>query len=297
MPHTDSGPSSHVRPLDTMGGVPTMSKMTVYMGDSAPQLGGKTLAHLYLGIWRIDVTSNGTTGTLTSYASPNVVDVLAYQGSSADQVGSNSVATQTYSGMTFVVDLASSQAVFTDGTTMPLNFLINAPTKSTVGAGSTTTTVSDGPNAVDIVSNQSFTVPVDSPQAVRVDFNAFESLAMSSSGLMTNPVLFLAPTGTMGQIQGTVNNKFGGPVSGGTVVAIDSNGNVANTTQTDSSGNFSLSTLNQGQYKLRVYNYYTNASGQQYQASGTTNNGWTGVYGPSVTVTAGSTASAGTIAD
>lgn len=299
LPHADSGPASHVRPMDTLGGIPSLLKSTlnILLGDSAPQLGGKTLAHLYLGIWRIDVSSNGGTGTLASYSSPNVVDVLAYQGSSADQVGTNNVATQTYNGVTFVVDLASSQAVFTDGTTMPLNFLMNTPTKSSAGAGSTTTTVADGPNAVDVISNQSFTVPSNQPQAVRVDFNAFESLAMTSSGLLTNPVLFLAPTGTMGQVQGSVANKFGSPVRGATVVATDSNGNVANTTQTDSSGNFSLSTLNQGTYKLTVYNYYTNAAGQQYQASGTSNNGWTGVYGPSVTVTAGGTASAGTIAD
>jgi hypothetical protein len=180
---------------------------------------------------------------------------------------------------------------------MPLGFLTNTATKSSSGAGSLTSTIADGPNAVDIISNRSFTVPAGSPQNVRVDFNAFESLAMTAYGsLITQPVLLLAPTGASGDIQGTVVNKWGGPVSGATVVAKDSSGVVGNTTQTDANGNFDLTTLNTGSYKLTIYNSYTNAAGQQYQASGQSNNGWTGVYGPTVNVTGG-TANAGYVAD
>jgi hypothetical protein len=296
LPQSTLGPSSHARPLDVIGGGPLLSALSLLLGDSAPQLGGKTLAHLYVGVWRIDVTSNGQTGTLASYSSPNVIDVLAYQGSSAATAGSNNVATTTYSSTTFVVDLASSQAVFTDGTSMPLGFLTNAATKSSSGAGALTSTVADGPNAVDIISNRSFTVPSGQSQAVRVDFNAFESLAMSNGSLITRPVLFLAPTSGESDIKGTVVNKWGSPVAGATVVAKDSNGNVGNTTQTDASGNFDVTTLNPGSYQLLIYNTYTNAAGQQYQASGQSNSGWTGVYGPTITTTGG-TANAGNIAD
>jgi|GEM_PF-1384705 len=295
LPQPNTGPSSHVRPLDTIGGGSSYSSLKILMGDSAPQLGGKTLAHLYVGVWRVDVTSNGQTATLASYTSPNVIDVLAYQGNTAAAAGTNNVPTQTYNGLTFVVDLASSQAVFTDGTTMPLGFLTNTTAHSS--AGSSTTTVADGPNAVDIVSNRSFTVPAGQPQAVRVDFNAFESLAMNAYGsLVTQPVLFLAPIGNDGDIQGTVVNKWGIPVRGATVVATDAYGNVGNTALTDANGNFDVTTLNTGPYKLTIYNYYTNAAGQQYQASGQSNNGWAGVYGPTVNVTGG-TATAGNIAD
>lgn len=297
MPKTDLGPSSHVRPLDTLGGGPLLSALNILLCDAAPQLGGKTLSHLYLGVWRIDVTSNGQTGTLASFASPNVIDVLAYQGGSSTQVGSNNVATQQYNQLTFVVDLASSKAVFTDGSSSALGFLTNTATRSTANAGASTTTIADGPNAVDIISNQAFTVPAGQPQSVRVDFNAFESLAMQSGTLVTNPVLFLATASSVGQIQGTVVNKFGSPVRNATVVATDSNGVVGNTTLTDSNGQFSMSTVNAATYRLTVYNIYTNAAGQQYQASGQSNNGWSGVYGPSITVTGGSTASAGSIAD
>jgi hypothetical protein len=293
LPQQNTGPISRVRPLDTLGGG---SMLTMAMGDSVPQLAGKTLSHLYLGIWRIDVTSNGQTGTIASYTSPNVIDVLAYQGQNAAPVGSSNVATQTYTSSTFVVDIPSSVAVFTDGTTMPLGFLTNTATKSSAGAGSLTSTVADGPNAVDIISNHSFSVPSGSAQSVRVDFNAFESLAMPYGSLVTRPVLYLAPMTNDGDIQGTVVNKWGGPVSGATVVAKDANGNIGNTTQTDAHGNFDLTTLNTGSYNLTVYNYYTNAAGQQYQASGQSNSGWTGVYGPTVNVTGG-TANAGNIAD
>lgn len=297
VPRPDTGPSSRVRPLDTLGGGPLMSALNILLCDAAPQLGGKTLSHLYLGIWRIDVTSNGQTGTLSSFTSPNVIDVLAYQGGASAQIGSNSVPTQQYDRLTFVVDLASSRAVFSDGSTSALGFLTNTTTRSSAKAGASTSTIADGVNAVDIISNQPFTVPVGQPQSVRVDFNAFESLAMQSGTLVTNPALFLAPAASAGEIQGTVVNKFGSPVRNATVVAIDANGNVGNTTLTDSNGSFTMSTLSAGAYQLTVYNTYTNAAGQQYQASGQSNNGWTGVYGPTVTVTGGSTASAGSIAD
>jgi len=299
LPQPNTGPASHVRPLDTIGGGSSLvgGLLKILLGDSAPQLGGKTLTHLYLGIWRIDVSSNGQTGTLASYTSPTVIDVLAYQGNAAAAAGSNNVPTQTYNGLTFVVDLASSQAVFSDGSTMPLGFLTNTTTQSTSGAGSSTTTVADGPNAVDVISNRSFTVPAGQPDAVRVDFNAFESLALNASGgLVTQPVLFLAPTAGLSDIQGTVVNRWGAPVRGATVVASDASGNVGNTAQTDANGNFDVTTLGAGTYKLTIYNAYTNAAGQRYQASGQSNNGWSGIYGPTVNVTGG-TANAGTIAD
>lgn len=296
MPKADSGPASIVRPLDTLGGGP-LSALRILLCDAAPQLDGKTLSHLYLGVWRIDVSSNGQTGTLASFTTPNVIDVLAYQGGASAQVGTSDVATQQYNQLTFVVDLASSKAVFTDGSTSPLGFLINTQTRSSARAGATTTTVADGPNAVDIVSNQAFTVPVGQPQSVRVDFNAFESLAMQSGALITNPALFLAPASSAGQIQGTVVSNYGSPVRNATVVAKDSNGVVANSALTDSNGNFSMSTVNAGTYRLSVYNYYTNAAGQQYQASGESDSERKTSYGPAVTVTGGSTASAGSIAD
>ncbi len=214
---------------------------------------------------------------------------------SAASAGGNSVPTETYNSLTFVVDLPSSSAVFSDGTTQQLGILTNTPTMSASNAGASTTTLTDGPDAVDIISNQPFTVPVGQPQAVLVDFNAFESLALQSGSLVTNPVLYLAPTGNSGRINGTVVNADGQPVQNATVVATDANGNVGNTRLTDSNGAFEMSALSTGSYTLSVYNNYTNAAGQQFQAIGQSN-GAAIVPGPQITITTGDN-NAGSITD
>jgi hypothetical protein len=271
-----------VRPLDTLGGGSLLTgTLKILLGDSAPQLGSKTLQHLYLGISRIDVSSNGQVTTIASYDQPKLVDVLHFQKDAGQQIGNNRVAKQKFDSLTLVVDMASSQAVFTDQTQMPLTFVTNTPTQSTSGAGVTTTTVPDGANAVDIVANQSFAVPQGQTQEIRADFNAFESLALQSQGLITNPVVFVAERPNSGFIEGTVVNASGTPVQNAAVVAVDANGNVRNTDMTDDKGKFTISTLNRGTYTLTVYNAYTNAAGQQYQASGQTSNATT-VNGPTV---------------
>ncbi|HTU63295.1 MAG TPA: carboxypeptidase-like regulatory domain-containing protein, partial [Polyangiales bacterium] len=104
------------------------------------------------------------------------------------------------------------------------------------------------------------------------------------------------PGGTAGAASGTVQNSSGGPVSGATVVALDASGNVANTTNTDQNGNFTLHTISAGTYQLEIYNTYTTAVGQTNTASGNDNTS-ASLQGPSVTVTAGQTTAIGTIAD
>jgi hypothetical protein len=289
LPQPDTGPVSHVRPLDTIGGGSLLrGTLKVLLGDSAPQLGGRTLQHLYLGISRIDVTSGGQVTTVESYDQPKVVDVLQFQKDAAQQIGNSKVAKQKFDSLTLVVDIASSQAVFSDHTQMPLTFVTNTPTQSTAGAGVTTATVPDGANAVDIVATQSFTVPEGQTQEIRADFNAFESLALQSQGLITNPVVFVAERPKSSFIEGTVVNANGAPVANATVVATDETGAVRNTDITDDKGKFTLSTLNRGSYSLTIYNAYTNAAGQQYQASGQTSSNAT-VAGPSLNLKDGRT--------
>jgi len=290
LPQGDTGPASHVRPLDTIGGGSSLvgGLLKILLGDSAPQLGGKTLQHLYIGVSRIDVTANGQVTTIESYDQPKVVDVLQFQKDAAQQIGDSKVAKQKYDSLTLVVDVPSSQAVFSDHTSMPLTFLTNTPTQSSAGAGATTTTVPDGANAVDIIAAQPFSVPEGQTQEIRADFNAFESLALQSQGLIANPVVFVAERPNSALINGTLVNANGDPVANATVVASDADGNVRNTDITDAKGNFTLSTLNRGSYTLTIYNAYTNAAGQQYQASGQTSTA-TVVQGPTLSLKNGHT--------
>jgi hypothetical protein len=178
-----------------------------------------------------------------------------------------------------------------------INFLTNTATYSSVHAGANTTTVADGPGAVDVTVTQPFSLPSDVSPDVRVDFNLFESLGMlRNEAVVAVPALFVAPRADMGSISGTVNNVRGTGVYNATVVAVASDGSIGNTTNTDAQGNFTLGTIRGGTYQLVIYNRYTTAVGQQITAFGASSSA-SSVTGPSVTVTSGQTTSLGSIAD
>lgn len=294
---TTNSNSQAVRPMDITGGIGPGRAMTVYMGDAAPNLGGKKLTHLNVGILEIDAISDGQSVMLAKYDQPKVVDVLAHQENDGERVARSGDATKTYQAIRFVVDLQSSQAVFRGNDTRPLDFLTNTSTFSSVHAGSNTTTTADGPGAVDLVVTQPFSIPENADPAVRVDFNAFESLALEQNGsIFTVPALFVAPMSDIGMIKGHVRNSSGGAVQDATVVAVAADGSIGNTTSTDDKGHFALGTLRSGSYQLVIYNAYTTAAGQQINASGASSNAPT-VSGPSVTVTGSHTTAVGTLAD
>jgi hypothetical protein len=291
-PHT-------VQPMDVIGG-PATRLLNVLLGDAAPNLSGKTLQRLDLGIKEIDAIENGQTTVLASYSNPRVVNVLAHQDDSGEQIANANVARSDYEQVRLVVDVASSSVKFTDGPRRPIDFLVNVGTSSSIGAGSTTLTTSDGPNAVDILVTQPFSIPQDHSQSVRVDFNAFESMAVDAADdVVARPTLFVSPTDDMGSIKGHVLNAAGAPVTNATVAAIAADGSIGNTDWTDDRGHFKLGTLRSGTYKLVIYNSYTTAAGRVLTASGesSANASVRSITGPTVTVTGGQATSAGTIAD
>lgn len=283
----DASKPTLTHPLDVQGGGPAM--MSVMLGDSAPQLGA-SLSHLYVGIDRVDVTSNGTTTTVASYSTPQVVDLLAYQGDAGAPVATAASAAQTYSSITFVLDIPSSQAVYSDGTTLPINYLVNATPQSSSGADSTMSTVADGPAAVDVTSTQGFTAGA----AIRADFNAFESFGNRSGTIYANPVIYVAQR-PLTTISGTLVGHYGNGVQGATIVAYR-NGVARGVAYTAADGTFKLGTLAAGTYNIAVYNAYQNAAGVAFYARGQSN-GRSAYWGPTITVQQGQAASVGTIAD
>src|SRR5690348_12968012 len=64
-------PASSRRPMDSFGG-PSM--LTTSLGDAAPVLNGKTLAHFVIGVREIDAIGNGQTVVLGSASSPAQMD-------------------------------------------------------------------------------------------------------------------------------------------------------------------------------------------------------------------------------
>jgi phosphatidate phosphatase APP1 len=149
------------------------------------------------------------------------------------------------------------------------------------------------PNAIDVTVNAPFTVGSNAA-SVMADFNLTESLNQTGNTIVVRPTLSAASASS--QISGSVINAYGQPVPGVTVVAVGSNGAAVNSAATDANGGFDIDALGADTYRLAVYNTYTNAAGYKTYASGQTKSAQS-FWGPSVSVTAGSNASAGSIGD
>ena len=295
------GKTREIRPQDTLGGIGGKSMLTVTLGDAAPALGGKQVDSINLGVLEIDAVKNGQVTVLASYSTPKIVDVLAHQDDAGEAVADSAVSSSSYDSLRVVVDIASSAVQVGPSwnlQTLPLNFLTNTSTASSVAAGVTTTTVADGPTAVDMVVTQPFSIPADQSQTVRLDFNAFESLALVGGTLLSRPALFVAPTGDLGVVRGHIQTSAGDAVKHAAVVAVASDGSIGNTGFTNANGNFVVGTLRSGTYRLMIYNTYTNATGAQFSATAPSPvNSQQILTGPSVTVTGGQTTYTDTIAD
>jgi hypothetical protein len=289
-----------VHPGDTLGGIGNFagglmgSVLNVLLTDAPPQIGGMTPTAINLGIDAVSVVSNGRVIPVATYPAPVVVNVLATQNAPAP-IAMGLVAQTPYDRVQFTVDVATSNVV-ANGQTYPIQFQLDEPTQSSVGAGQGTKTFGDS-QTVTMSLKGDFVYDGDPAASIQADFNAMESLAMNSQGqIVARPTLFAVPEQLAGDATGTVRNASGGAVTGATIVAVDASGNVDNTTSTDQNGNFDLHTIAAGPYQVYVFNGYTTAAGQNLNASG---NGSQQPYiaGPMVTVQAGQRVSAGTITD
>lgn len=298
----DASDTSVIKPMDVTGGIgPSRllgGALSLLLGDAKPNLGGQTLQHLNIGIREIDAVSDGVSTTLAKYDTPRIVDVLAHQDDSGESVAQGGGDVKTYQQLRFVIDVATTQAMFGHHDNRSINFLTGTSTFSTVQAGATTVTTADGPGAVDVVVTQPFTVAADQDPKVRVDFNAYESVAMLQNGtLVAVPALFVSPMSDIGSIRGRVVSGQGNPVQNATIVAVAADGSIGNTTFTNDDGRFRVGTLRSGTYQLMIYNQYTTASGQHMSANGASSSASV-ITGPAVTVTGnGQTTAVGTLAD
>ncbi len=283
-----------LHPSDTLGGVGNYG-LNILLTDAPPRIGNMTATAVNLGIDSVAVINNGQATTLASYSTPYVVNVMNNPGNPSP-IAIGQYYQGSYQKLRFTIDVASSNVVGSNGQTYPIQFLIGSTAQSTAGAGPTTVTYGSA-TTVSMVVSGNFSIDGDPAAAVQADFNALESLAPTSSGgVVARPTLFAVADGLAGKADGVVQSASGTPVAGATVVALDQNGNVANTTSTDQNGAFDLHTIQAGTYQLVIYNTYTTASGQTLTASGNGSSA-ASVQGPTITVTAGQTAQIGTIAD
>jgi len=287
-----------VLPKGVYGGIgpSAAALLQVLLGDAPPNLGGKQMSALNIAVKEVDGIENGNTTVLAQFDTPYVVNVLNEPGDGGQVVANAQVSRSSYQELRIVVDLHSSTGVFSDGTSTAVNFQTGLPTLSTVSAGSNTTTSPAGPGSVAMVVNQPFSIPQDGNNAVRVDFNAFESLTLAPDGsLNAQPALFVAPIDDAGSVQGHVVDSNGNAVQNAVAVTYAADGSIGNTASTDANGNFQIHTLQAGSYTLRIYNHYTNAAGMSY--SSTSGSSQQYVSGPSATVVGGQDTNVGTIVD
>lgn len=272
-------PQRAKKPQDVLGGIGGL--LNVLLCDAPPQLGNLTPTEIDLGVTSVGVVSNGQVNTIAQYSQPYIVNVLAAQ-TDPSSIGIGQYFSGTYQAVQFTFDIASSHIV-ANGSNYPISFVAGSDARSSAGAGSSTT-VSVNNTTVTVTVNGNFMIGTSPAASIQADFNALESLAMTSDGsIVSRPTLFAVPYTESGDIEGMVANSSGGAVTGATVVALDASGNVANTTSTDSNGAYHLHTLWAGSYHLVVYNSYTGVSGQTLNASGNGNTAQS-VSGPTVTV-------------
>lgn len=277
--------------------------LNTVLGDAAPVIGGKPLAHFYIGLREVDAIANGQSTVLGSAATPVQVDLLQYQNGSTAWITQTNVPEQPYTQLRYVFDMGSVQAVFADGSTMPVR-LSTAASKSSDGLGNGSSTAADATYAdgFDVTVNAPFTV-TSTGAAVAADFNLTESLAPGGPGALTLRPTIAAANGA-GQIAGTVVNNAGSPVKNATIVAVGSNGAAINSATTDANGAFTIDALPADTYQVLIYNNYTNAAGYRINAAGADptppsppGTAPAPISGPTATVTSGNSTFAGTIGD
>jgi hypothetical protein len=231
-----------------------------------------------------------------SLASPYVFDLLAYQDGSMAALGQGAIAPGQYTQLRFIFDTASAQAIFSDGSSLPITFMTNNGNGNGPGAATTTTNDPNISGAVDVTINAPFTVNFGDTPSYDVDFNALESMAVvNNNSMKVRPALVAANTNSSGKITGTIVNQNGNPVQN-VVVAAVANGAIVNTALTGPYGRFNIHGLNAGAYQIVLYNSYTTVAGQQYNASGASSNA-TSLNGPTANVTGGAATAVGTLTD
>jgi hypothetical protein len=238
-------------PKVILGGTPLIM-IAISLFD-APLVGSGANTQFNAGILGVDaIDSNGDSWQLTGSSTPDVVNLLALQ-STALNLGSGEVPAGTYPSLQFLLD-PSTTTVTQNGQTYP----------------------------VEVVDpNHPWWDPTDTIEAVTVPFNISSSTAESvtasldfnvfQSANLVNGIVYLTPTVAAGlgdpAIIGTVVNNAGAPVPNATIVATDSNGNVANTSVTAADGTFRVHGINPGGYTISVLNTYTTAAGAMVTAS------------------------------
>ncbi len=254
--HTRADSAGNRQKKDSLGGLPTFG-IDISLLD-APIFGAG--AQVNLAVIGVQAVSNGTPYDIASYTSPVLINVLALQ-RAALPLGQSTLPAMHYDAIRMIVDPAQSNIVF-NGNSLPMSFgFFESSSHAFTASGAPVANI-DFPLSIDgTTGNQSFLI----------DFNAFESVAISGSGAQIGQTKAAAQETTAAVISGNVVNSSGSAVSGATVIAHNPDGSVAGSTQTANDGTFQIHALTAGTYSISVHNSYVTQAGTNVQASGVSN--------------------------
>lgn len=277
------------------------STLSVAMVDAPFAMSGDTVTAVNLGIDKVEAVGTGGPVVIKDYgSSPNVVNVLAYTSASAPlQFPSATIAAGSYQQIRFVLDSATTTIAYTDAAGVSHTAPLTVPSGTVGGYGNASSTdAGDGAGTSGFKVNVGLDAAAGQTYSYILDFNAAQSIVMNGNGnFILKPVVVATAVANSGAISGTVTNNAGMPVSGAEVDA-QQNGTTINSSVTAADGTFTINALAAGTYTLVVKNSGTSVAGATITATGfdATVGATLNVPG-TVTVTAGGTASAGTIKD
>lgn len=284
------------------------SPITIAMVDGQLQMSGDTITAVNLGIDKVEVIGSGAGPTVvTSYGTPDVVNVLQYTSQASPLTFTGTIPAGTYSQIRLLLDTATTTISYTDSSgvahnNVPLTVPSATGPASGLGSGSSADN-GDGPGTAGVKVNASFTATAGQSLGFVLDFNAGQSIVLTGAGgFMMKPVIVATAQALAGSLAGTVKSASGAAVQSAEVEALQGS-TVVNAAVTDSSGNFTINALPAGSYTLEILNTYTTVAGTSVTATGCTITPpatacATTVNAPGTfTVTAGQTTQVGTLTD
>ncbi|TAM59697.1 DUF4382 domain-containing protein [bacterium] len=286
---------------------PGNASMSIGMVDGQLQMSGDTITAVTLGIDKVEVVGNGSApATVTSYTTPNLVNLLSLTSPSSPLTFTGTIPAGTYSQIRLLLDTATTTITYTDSGgashTVPLSVPSATGPASGLGSGSGADG-GDGPGTAGVKVNVDLSAQAGNAYGFLLDFNAGQSIVLTGSGTFKmKPVIVATATTLAGSLSGKVTNASGAAVQAAEVEALQGT-TVVNAGLTDASGAFSINALPAGSYTLEILNAYTTAGGQAGTATGCTITAPATTCATSVnvagsfTVTGGQTTAVGTLKD
>ncbi|MBV8750336.1 MAG: DUF4382 domain-containing protein [Candidatus Eremiobacteraeota bacterium] len=232
------------RPQDTLGGAPTFDvDVQIYDAPLA------NAAHVNLAVAGVEAVSGSTAHPIATYATPQVVDLLALQHQAMAIAGTLPVG--NYHAIRLVVDTSHSNVVGTDGTVYPMHF----------GRWSRW-----NPAFVSLDASAHVNGTAGASVSLTLDFNVLESISLNGGVAYVDPKLIIARGAA--NVSGKIVNAAGAPVAFATVTASDADGDLMNVTITGPDGTFALHALAAGSYTIAVANSSTTPFGETIEAIG-----------------------------